>query len=142
MPKNGGAILDTLYENLKLLCDQRGIKPGKMCVAKAGKQAVVDCIEAVAQSAVDDIHLSLYVGKVAGQNIAVHHAGAVAVASAPAVVAPAAEHEQEQDNDPPGTVPAEAKSAAVVGGAPTGAGFRRPYFFFIFSNSCFTLPGL
>lgn len=33
----------TLYENIKSLCDQRGIKPGKMCVeAKISKGLITD----------------------------------------------------------------------------------------------------
>ena len=46
MPKNGGAILATLYENLKLLCDQRGIKPGKMCVEIGASKSLMTGLKA------------------------------------------------------------------------------------------------
>lgn len=46
MPKNGGAILATLYENLKLLCDQRGIKPGKMCVDIGASKSLMTGLKA------------------------------------------------------------------------------------------------
>jgi transcriptional regulator with XRE-family HTH domain len=32
VPKNGGAILATLYENIKSLCDEHKVSGGKMCL--------------------------------------------------------------------------------------------------------------
>ena len=36
----------TLYENLKLLCDQRGIKPGKMCVDIGASKSLMTGLKA------------------------------------------------------------------------------------------------
>lgn len=39
----GCELLGTLYENIKALCDERGIRPGKMCVeAKVSKGLITD----------------------------------------------------------------------------------------------------
>ena len=32
MPKKGGAALSTLYENIKSLCEEKGVSGGKMCL--------------------------------------------------------------------------------------------------------------
>lgn len=41
--KMGCELLSTLYENIKALCDERGIRPGKMCVeANVSKGLITD----------------------------------------------------------------------------------------------------
>lgn len=41
--KMGCELLGTLYENIKALCDESGIRPGKMCVeAKVSKGLITD----------------------------------------------------------------------------------------------------
>nr|DAK93668.1 MAG TPA: hypothetical protein [Caudoviricetes sp.] len=72
-------------------------------------------VEAVTHTVVYAIDLAFDVGEVAGQDVAIHDAGAGTGAIAAPVTAPAAEDEKEEHDDPPRTIAAKAKAVAVVG---------------------------
>ena len=118
--RDGGSVLAAAVCRLHLhsaeLLHQRRllVGAGQLGIAEAGQQRVVHGIEAVAQPAVDEIHLALDVGEVGGQHIAVHHAAGIASVVAPAVAAPAAERKQEQDDEEPRAVTAKAKAVTAA----------------------------
>ena len=69
-------------------------------------------VETVTHTVVYAIDLAFDVGEVAGQDVAIHDAGAGTGAIAAPVTAPAAEDEKEEHDDPPRTIAAKAKAIA------------------------------
>ena len=53
MHNYGGAFLDTLYKNIKSLCEEHGVKPGKMCVDLGISKGVITKLKLEQQKSIN-----------------------------------------------------------------------------------------
>ena len=95
------------------------VGPGKLRLSKAVGHALLNTVyqlslsvEAVAESIIDSVDLTLDVSEVAGQDVAVHRRALSAPVTAEAAVTPA--KQQGKDHDDPEPVPISEHPAGVV----------------------------